>query len=90
MAGITDRRNLSPARRRRSCVGGHDDPLPGLGSIHHGLICRTLQADVADVAGVVACCAQQVGKDRRQVLVDEESHAVCRSGSSRSRTASAA
>jgi hypothetical protein len=51
--------------------------------------CR-LHAKVPQVDGIVSRRLQAFAKERGQVVVDEEFHAVCRSGNSRSRTASAA
>lgn len=45
---------------------------------------------IADVVDVVPVLADQVNQLRREVVVEQQLHAVVRSGSSRSRTASAA
>lgn len=56
----------------------------------YGLIFGRLHAEVAQVDRIVPGRVQAFGKKRRQVVVDQELHAECLSGSFRSRTASAA
>jgi hypothetical protein len=73
----------SRCRRRSGSAAG-----PGL--LEDCLVGCRLHAEVADVDGVVPGCLERVGQERGEVGVDEELHAVSRSGSSRSRTASAA
>ena len=49
-----------------------------------------LHPEIAEMDRIVALCGQAFGQQRRQIVVDQELHAECRRGSSRSRTASAA
>jgi hypothetical protein len=54
------------------------------------LVRRCLHPEIPQVGRVMSGRLQRVGQERRQVVVDEELHAVRRSGSSRSWSASAA
>lgn len=71
-------------------VGGDQDLTAGAGALEDCFVGRCVHAEVAYVDGVVAGRLQYVCQERGEVVVDEEFHAVRRSGSSRSRTASAA
>jgi hypothetical protein len=71
-------------------VGGDEDLSAGSGLLEDCFVGYRLHAEVALVDGVVPGCLERVGQERGKVVVDEEPHAVSRSGNSRSRTASAA
>jgi hypothetical protein len=71
-------------------VSRYQDPPISLSALQDKRVRRSLHGKIPDVDSVISCCLQASGKERRQVVVDEESHAVRRSGNSRSRTASAA
>jgi hypothetical protein len=73
-----------------ACVSGNDDVPVLARELDDCPVARCAQLDVASMDGVVAGIPQSSGDERRQVFVDEELHAGCRSGSSRSLTASAA
>jgi hypothetical protein len=59
-------------------------------TLQDGRIWCRLHTKVPQVDSIVSRRLQAFGKERGQVVVDEEFHAVRRSGNSRSRTASAA
>lgn len=67
-----------------------DNPIVLQRDIEDPLVVGILQAELSDGDGVVAGSPQPVRDARRQVGVDEESHAGRVSGSSRSCTAAAA
>ena len=69
--------------------GDHGSSLSS-GSLQDDPIGIREQADVSDVERVVAGDVEELGEERRQVLVEKKPHALVRSGNSRSVTASAA
>ena len=71
-------------------IGGDQDAVLDTGPFEDRFIGCGLHAEVSNMDSVMPGRLQRVGEERRKVVVDEELHAVCRSGSSRSRTASAA
>jgi hypothetical protein len=71
-------------------VGGHDDPFFVGRPIKDHLVGGRLEPVLADMDRVVASTAQLLGNARRQRVVHEEPQPAAVSGSSRSRTASAA
>ena len=71
-------------------IGRYEDPVFPVGCDHDLLIGLAAQAEFVDMRAVVACGAQQLRHPGWQALVDQESHAVSRTGSSRSSTARAA
>lgn len=88
-----DRRNRPPA----SCQQGpevrvcrHDDPVLLLRAIEDHRIVGLGEPVLADVNRIVTALPETFGHLRREGVVDEEPQAVLISGSSRSRTASAA
>jgi len=64
--------------------------LLGDGQREDLFIARACQSTVANMADVVTSLDEKIGHCRRKILVQQQSHAVGRNGSSRSRTASAA
>jgi len=86
-----DRRpGFLPRREERSeiGVGGDDDAILIGGSVEDCVVGGGLHAELADVHGVVPEERELSGDDRRERVVDQEPQPA--SGSSRSRTASAA
>jgi hypothetical protein len=83
---------LTPIRKERSevGVGGYDNAAFVLGTLEDRFVACALQAIVTDVNGIMTGGAQLLGDSRRKGVVDEEPHPAATSGSSRSRTASAA
>jgi hypothetical protein len=83
---------LTPVRKERSevGVGRYDDAAFALGALEDRFVACTLQAIVTNVNGIMTGGAQLLGNDRRKGVIDEEPHPAATSGSSRSRTASAA
>jgi hypothetical protein len=71
-------------------VSRYQDPLISLSPLQDNRIGCSLHGKIPEVDSVMSRRLQAFGKERRQVVVYEESHAVRRSGNSRSRTASAA
>ena len=71
-------------------IGGYEDPVFPVCRGHDLLIGLAAQAEFVDMCAVVACRAQQLCYPGWEALVDQESHAVSRTGSSRSSTARAA
>jgi hypothetical protein len=67
--------------------GERTEPKTG---VDGGGVGRASHVDVSHVHHVVACRAEEAGQRRGEVVVEEESHVEWRSGSSRSRMASAA
>ena len=78
-------------KRGEVSVGGDDYALLFLGTSKNVLVGRCLHPVVADVNGVVPGSLQVLGQHGRERVVDQELHPeATTSGSSRSRTASAA
>ena len=73
-----------------SCPRQDSRRAVGLARSEHVLVWSAAQVQVCDMSGIVARRAEDLGDPMRQALVDEELHAVGRSGSSRSSTAGAA
>lgn len=71
-------------------VSRYQDPLISLSPLQNNQVRCSLHGKIPEVDSVMPRRLQPFGQERRQVVVDEESHAVRRSGNSRSRTASAA
>jgi hypothetical protein len=71
-------------------IGGDEDPVLPVRQGHDLLVGLAAQAEFIDMSAVVACGAQQLRHLGRQALIEQESHAVSRTGSSRSSTARAA
>jgi hypothetical protein len=71
-------------------IGGYEDPVFPVCHSHDLLIGLAAQAEFVDMRAVVTCGAQQLRLRGWQALVDQESHAVSRTGRSRSSTARAA
>jgi hypothetical protein len=71
-------------------VSRYQDALISLSPLQDNRVRCRLHGKIPEVDSVMSRRIQAFGKERRQVVVDKESHAVRRSGSSRSRTASAA
>ena len=93
-ASEEDDRRLSLLPQGEQCaevgVCGDDDALFGRGPLEDLLVAGLVHAVVAHVGRIVARVAQTVRHQRRERVVNEESHGVAARGSSRSRTASAA
>ena len=71
-------------------IGGYEDPVFPVCRGHDLLIGLAAQAELLNMRAAVTCGAQQLRHRRWQALVDQESHAVSRTRSSRSSTARAA
>jgi hypothetical protein len=71
-------------------VSRYQDPLLSLSPLQDNRVRCGLHGKIPEVDSIVSRRLQAFGEKGRQVVVDEESHAVRRSGNSRSRTASAA
>ena len=75
-------------------IGGNENLVLPVGEGHDLVIRLTAESEseseFVDVCALMAGCAQQPGQRGRQAFVEEESHAVRRTGSSRSSTARAA
>jgi hypothetical protein len=71
-------------------VSRYQDPLISLSPLQDNPVRRSPHGKIPEVDSIMSRRLQAFGKERRQVVADEESHAVRRSGNSRSRTASAA
>lgn len=84
--------SLSPRSQKRPevSVSRDDDALFLLRAVEDLCVACVLQADIAYMQGVVTCLVQPPCDNRREGVVDEESHPAAASGNSRSRTASAA
>ena len=83
---------LLPQTQQRSEVrvrGNHYPPFDK-GRVKDDLICDVLQPSGAKMDGVVSGSLKDAGNFWRERVVDQELHPAERSGSSRSRTASAA
>lgn len=71
-------------------VGGNHDALLGACAFDDRVVCGGVEVVVADVDGVVAFVGKSFSDARRERVVDQKSQCDAASGSSRSRTASAA
>ena len=71
-------------------VGRDDDPALSSSSLQNDSVACRGEPEVPNVHGVMTRRIEELGELRGEVLVDEESHAGRRRGSSCSRTASAA
>jgi hypothetical protein len=71
-------------------VTGHDNTPLIPGTIEDRHIVGRLKTIATYMSGIMPGLAQTVGEERRKSIINEESQEADRSGSSRSRTASAA
>ena len=71
-------------------VSRYQDPFISLSALQDIRVPCSLHGKIPEMDRVMSGRLQAFGEKRRQVVVDEESHAVRRSGNSHSRTASAA
>jgi len=71
-------------------VGADEHPVLRAGFVDDDSVGRAAQADVTYMHHIVAGGAEEFGQLGGEVVIEQEPHAEWRSGSSRSRTASAA
>lgn len=71
-------------------VGGDQDPLIASGGGHDGVVRMAAESQLVDVYAVVAHSPKQFRQPSRQALVEQQPHAVIRTGNSRWSTAWAA
>ena len=78
------------SRAPKVSVSRYQDPLISVSALQDNRVRCGLHGQIPKVDSVMSRRLQAFGKERRQVVIDEKSHAVRRSGNYRSRTASAA